>query len=46
VDATVVNGHTSTSCALSTQKQSGDGAFAALLVLGFAWLGRRRRNVA
>ena len=46
VDAAVVSGHTSSSCALSTQKQSGDGAFAALLVLGFAWLGRRRRNAA
>jgi MYXO-CTERM domain-containing protein len=46
VDATVVKGRVSTSCAFSTQKQSGDGAFAALLVLGCAWLGRRRRNAA
>ena len=31
VDATVVNGHTSTSCALSTQKQSGDEAAPGVL---------------
>lgn len=40
------NGQASSSCALSTRKQSGNGAFAALLVLGFAWLGRRRRSAA
>jgi uncharacterized protein (TIGR03382 family) len=46
VDPKVVEGRVSTSCALSVQKQNGNGAFAALLVLGFAWLGRRRRNAA
>jgi uncharacterized protein (TIGR03382 family) len=47
VNSTVVKGKVSTSCALSSKKtQSGNGAFAALLVLGFAWLGRRRRNAA
>jgi uncharacterized protein (TIGR03382 family) len=44
VNPTVVKGQVSTSCAFSSKKQSGNGAFAALLVLGFAWLGRRRRN--
>jgi uncharacterized protein (TIGR03382 family) len=42
----VVEGRVSTSCALSVQNQNGNGMFAALLVLGFAWLGRRRRNAA
>ncbi|HEX7453621.1 MAG TPA: trypsin-like serine protease [Polyangiaceae bacterium] len=46
VNPTVVKGQATTSCALSSRQQSGNGAFAALLVLGFAWLGRRRRNAA
>ena len=38
----------SASCSLSTQPQrrGGSGAFVAALVLGWAWLGRRRRNPA
>jgi uncharacterized protein (TIGR03382 family) len=46
VTPTVVSGHASTSCASSVRKPSGSGAFATLLVLGFAWLGRRRRSAA
>jgi uncharacterized protein (TIGR03382 family) len=46
VSPTVGGGVASASCALSVRKPSGSGAFAALLILGFAWLGRRRRGEA
>jgi uncharacterized protein (TIGR03382 family) len=42
----VTKASVSTSCALSTGKHSGNGALATLLVVGFAWLGRRRRDAA
>jgi uncharacterized protein (TIGR03382 family) len=44
--AKTMGGKASSSCALSAPNRSSNGAFAALLVLGFAWLGRRRRSAA
>ncbi len=43
---TVVKGHVSASCALSTSNDHENGAVVAALLVGCAWFGRRRRNAS
>jgi uncharacterized protein (TIGR03382 family) len=43
---TVTKSHVSTSCALGAAPHTGGGAFAAALLLGAAWLSRRRQRCA
>ncbi len=42
----VAKGHVSASCALSPGNEHGSGAVFAALLMGGAWLGRRRRSAA
>jgi uncharacterized protein (TIGR03382 family) len=44
--STVAKSNASSSCALTTRRATGNGAWAAFLVLGLAWLGRRRQSAA